>query len=206
MIVSLITMVVGGLFFAGAVYLGVALGNAFADRMKAFEDGPPPHRVPLAVLLAAGALIGAFVSTHAVAATQILLIAIVCVALAAIWVTDARRGIVPDVFTLAPTLIIGGIALWNHQAEQLLLNLIPAAAFALAALLSKGRGMGWGDVKLVALGGVVLGFQIAMLACIAACIAAVAVNYAQGRRRGIFAFAPYLAASIALAVPLGMWR
>ncbi|HET7815131.1 MAG TPA: A24 family peptidase [Candidatus Baltobacteraceae bacterium] len=206
MLVTIATMLVGAAFFAGAVYLGIALGNAFAERVPALPDGPAPHKVPNAILLAAGAVIGAIVSTHAAMPSQSLLIAIVCVALAAIWVTDSRRGIVPDVFTLGPALIVAATMVWDGQTIPLLFSLVPAACFALAAMLSKGRGMGWGDVKLVALGGVVLGFQFSMLAFIVACLAAVAVNYSRGKRRGIIAFAPYLAASIALALPIGMWR
>lgn len=205
MLVTIVTMLVGAAFFAGAVFLGIALGNAFADRVPALPDGPAPHRVPVGILLAAGAAIGAIVSLHAAMPAQSLLIAIVCVALAAIWVTDSRRGVVPDIFTLGPAVIIAATMVWNREMATLLLALLPAACFAFAALLSKGRGMGWGDVKLVALGGVVLGFQFAMAAFIVACLAAVAVNYARGKRRGIIAFAPYLAASIALALPIGIW-
>ncbi|MFN2448185.1 MAG: prepilin peptidase [Candidatus Baltobacteraceae bacterium] len=200
----------GAFFFAAAAYLGVILGNTFADRLPALADGPAPHDVPLPALLAVSALIGAIVIAFSAQSSQILMIAIVCVCLAAIWVTDARRGIVPDVFTLGPLAIVLAVGLWKHEWLLFLSAAVPFVPFAFAATLSKGRGMGWGDVKLVALGGAVLGAQLSVLAFALACLAAVAINYSRGRRRGIIAFAPYLATSIALALPLGMflaaWR
>ena len=207
---SPLVFIFGALFFAAAAYLGVVLGNAFAERITAPPDGPAPHGVPLPALLAAAAVIGAVVTMYAPAPSQILMTAIVCVALSAIWVTDAKRGIVPDIFTLGPLAIVLAVGVWQHEWRFFAAAAIPFVPFAFAAALSKGRGMGWGDVKLVALGGAVLGAELAVVACIVACLAAVLVNYSRGRRRGIIAFAPYLATSIAFALPAGMiiatWR
>ena len=196
----------GALFFAVAAYLGIVLGSVFAERITAPPDGPEPHKVPVAVLIAVSAVLGAFVATQAKMPSQIMLIAIVYVALAAIWVTDARRGVVPDVFSLGPLVIILAVSLWKHEMGAFLAVAIPFVPFAAAALLSKGRGMGWGDVKLVALGGAVLGFPISIFACIGACLTAALVSYARGRKRGIIAFAPYLATAIAIAIPIGLWH
>lgn len=196
----------GALFFAGAGLLGALLGHLFADRLPRLEGGPAPHAAPAALLIAGCACIGAFASAHAVSAQQLPLIALVCLALVAIWITDARCGVVPDVFTLGPLGVILIIALWEHQWWLFVSAGVPFVPFACAALLSRGRGMGWGDVKLVALGGAVLGAQLAVLAFAAACLVAVGINYARGRRHGIIAFAPYLATAIGAAIPLGMWR
>jgi prepilin signal peptidase PulO-like enzyme (type II secretory pathway) len=206
MIAGLIAALLGALFFAAAGYLGVLLGNAFADRTAALEGGPPPQQPPLLLLIGACGAIGMLVTPHAVSQAQLLLIALVCVSLVAIWVTDARRGIVPDVFTLGPLAIMLVVALWQHQWVLFISAAAPFVPFAIAALLSRGRGMGWGDVKLVALGGAVLGAQVSILAFALACLAAVGINYARGRKRGVIAFAPYLATAIGVAIPLGMWR
>lgn len=197
-------ILLGALFFAAAAYLGVVLGNAFAERAQPLPGGPAPHEVPLAVLLAGAAVIGALVVLRA-PPSEILMVAIMCVALSAIWVTDARRGVVPDAFTLGPLAIIFAVALWQHEWYVFAGAAAPFIPFAAAAALSKGRGMGWGDVKLVALGGAVLGLELSVLAFALACLIAVAVNYARGQRRGVFAFAPYLSAAIAVAMPAGMW-
>lgn len=196
----------GALFFAAAGYLGSLLGVTFADRLPRLNGAPPPQHAPIAFLIAASAAIGALVTTHASSQGQVLLIAIVCIALVAVWITDARRGIVPDVFTLGPLGIMLLVGLWQHEWWLFISAAIPFVPFAVAAGLSRGRGMGWGDVKLVALGGAVLGAQMAILAFAVACLAAVVVNYTRGQKRGPIAFAPYLAAAIGLAIPIGILR
>jgi prepilin signal peptidase PulO-like enzyme (type II secretory pathway) len=199
-------ILLGALFFAAAGYLGALLGVTFAERLPSLPDGPPQQKAPIGVLVAACAAIGAVVTTHATSQPQILLIALVCVALVAVFITDARRGIVPDVFTLGPLGIMLLIAMWQHEWWLFVSAAVPFVPFAVAAALSRGRGMGWGDVKLVALGGAVLGAQMSILAFAAACIAAVAISYLRGKQRGPIAFAPYLASAIGLAIPVGILR
>jgi len=61
--------------------------------------------------------------------------------------------------------------------------------------------MGWGDVKLAALGGAVLGVQTAILAAAGACLIATFVNVLQKRDKAQpIAFAPYLSSAIALGL------
>jgi prepilin signal peptidase PulO-like enzyme (type II secretory pathway) len=206
MIVSALTSLLGGLFFAAAGYLGALLGSAFSDRITPLEDGPPAQQPPVSALIIACAIIGAIITPHAAAQSQLLLISLVCVALVGVWVTDARRGIVPDVFTLGPLAIMLVVALWKHEWWLFISAAVPFVPFAAAALLSRGRGMGWGDVKLVALGGAVLGAQLSVLAFALACLAAVAVNYRRGKKHGVIAFAPYLASAIGVTIPLVMWH
>ena len=75
-------------------------------------------------------------------------------------------------------------------------------ALAAAAIFSRGMGMGWGDAKLVAISGAVLGLPLGVLALAAACaVAAVLHRLLRGKGSPI-AFAPYIAAATALALPL----
>jgi leader peptidase (prepilin peptidase)/N-methyltransferase len=201
----MIAALLGALFFAAAGYVGSILGLWFAERIEALPDGPAPGKAPVGALIAACAIIGAVVTSHGTQA-QVLLIAIVCVALVAIWITDTTRGVVPDAFTLGPLGLILLLSVWQHDWLVLFSAGVPFVVFATAAVLSRGRGMGWGDVKLVALGGALLGVQTAVLAFALACLAAVVLSYARGRRSGPIAFAPYLAAAIGLAIPLGILR
>ena len=194
----IIASILGALFFAAAGYLGALLGLAFAERIEPFEDGPKPGRPSIPALIAGCVVIGAVVTPHGNQG-QVLLIAIVCVALVAIWITDSTRGIVPDVFTLGPLGLILVIALWQHNWFVFVSAAVPFVPFAIVAALSHGRGMGWGDVKMVALGGALLGAETSVLAFALACVAAVVLNYLRGHRRGPIAFAPYLAAAIGLA-------
>ncbi len=83
--------------------------------------------------------------------------------------------------------------------------------FAFAAYLSRGRGMGWGDVKLAAVAGAMLGASNALLALALAAFAAAVAARLQKRTlvidgRGAaaatlarpVAFAPYLIGATAL--------
>lgn len=201
----MILAVLGAVFFAIAGFVGVLLGNAAADGVRRFEDGPRPYVPPTAWLVGGCAVIGGFIVVHSVAPAQVVLVAIVCTSLVAAWCCDARTGVVPDLFTLVPLGIILAVALWTHEWWIFVSTVVPFAPFAIAAALSRGRGMGWGDVKLAALGGGVLGAQLSLLAFALAC--GVAVISARVRRdRYPIAFAPYLAAAIGIALPIGMWR
>ena len=79
-------------------------------------------------------------------------------ALTGCWYCDLARGIVPDFFTLFPLAALGSFAAVEGEWRVLISAAVPFVPFALAAVFSRGRGMGWGDAKLVALGGAVLGF------------------------------------------------
>lgn len=199
---SVLAMLLGALFFGAAAYVGVLLASSMTFDTSGLENAPEHGEPPVAILVAASALIGAIVVPHAAGSAQVVLLAIICLVLAGIWCTDVRYGIVPDVFTLAPLALLLVVATIQHEWGMFLSVLLPAIPFAGAAILSKGIGMGWGDVKLAALGGAVLGPQAAVLAFALACIAAVIVAYARGWRTGPIAFAPYMAAAIAVAVPI----
>ncbi|MBC5799111.1 MAG: prepilin peptidase [Candidatus Eremiobacteraeota bacterium] len=165
-----------------------------------FDDGPRPGRPPITALIAAAAAIGFALPARGVPGTSLALYAVLTAALAACWYSDVRCGILPDVFTLAPLAIVLAAAASSHNAAPLLSAAIVGVPFAFAAFASRGRGMGWGDVKLVALGAAVLGWQTSLLAFAVACLLAAGVAALRGRCRAPIAFAPYLVASIAVAL------
>jgi prepilin signal peptidase PulO-like enzyme (type II secretory pathway) len=193
------------MFFTGLLYGTLAfVGAAWSARMCAnlplLEDGPQAAVPPVKALVAGAAAIGILIALHRAPPQQTLLLGIVVLALAAIWCSDTSHGIVPDVFTLGPLAAILLVAVLMQQWWIVLSAAVPFVPFAIAALLSKGRGMGWGDVKLVALGGALLGMQLSIVAFMAACIAAVVVSRFQRRATGPIAFAPYLCAAIGLSL------
>lgn len=190
----------GAAFFALASYVGILLAGTIVA--TPFEDGPVPGEPPVAWILAGSAIVGALIATHPASTQHIVIYAVVLCALSAVWCTDARYGLVPDVFTLAPLAIVLGIALVQKQPWPLVSAIIAFVPFAAMALISKGRGMGWGDVKLAMLGGAVLGGEAALLAFAAGSVVAVLHAYLLGQQSRVFAFAPYLAGAIALAMPL----
>jgi prepilin signal peptidase PulO-like enzyme (type II secretory pathway) len=65
--------------------------------------------------------------------------------------------------------------------------------------------MGWGDVKLAALGGALVGMAGITLAAGAASLIVVLLSVARRRPRQPIAFGPYLAASIGASLGIGSW-
>ena len=136
-------LLAGALFFAVAAYIGVLLATAMGPRLERFEDGPTPAEPAIPWMLAGASADPRLVVSHATSAPQVLFPALLCLALAAIWCTDSRFGIVPDVFTLGPLAIILSAAAFEKHWGVWLSALIVFVPFALAALYSKGVGMGW---------------------------------------------------------------
>lgn len=195
-------VILGAAFFGLVSYVGVLLAGTIS--FTPFDDGPAPGDPPVPWMVGGAMLVGGLLTARAESAQHMLIYAIVVCALTAIWCTDVRYGIVPDVFTLVPLALVLGIALFQRQPWPFASAFIAFVPFAVLALISKGRGMGWGDVKLVALGGAVLGAQWAIIAFAVACLAAVGVCYVRGKQRGPIAFAPYLTAAIGAAIPMAI--
>jgi len=123
-------------------------------------------------------------------------------ALAGCCAADFACGLLPDPLTLVPLAVVAGAGVAAHDWAPLLSAAVVFVPFAAAALLSRGRGMGWGDAKLAALGGALLGAREAAFAfMLAAVAAAVIARRTTGGRRPI-AFGPYLAAAIVAMLPL----
>jgi leader peptidase (prepilin peptidase)/N-methyltransferase len=194
-----------GALFACAAYLGLQLAAHLCDGIEPFEDGPKPGKPPTPWLIAGAGAIGAVVTAQGASLPQLAMAAIIVVALAGCWYSDVRVGIVPDYFTLIPLGVLLLIAVVIHDWQTIIAAVSITVPFASAAALSKGRGMGWGDVKLVALGGAALGLQIAVLAFSAACLLAVCVAVFRRRAREPIPFAPYLVGATALGLTLNIF-
>ncbi len=191
----------GALLFACAAIVGMVLAAAVCARVQAYEDGPRPATPPVVALVAGAALIGGVAGAHSDPA-RLGLVALVCAAFVAAWYCDVARGVVPDLFTLGPLALVAGLAFVWHDPRMLVSAAVVFVPFAVAATLSKGRGMGWGDVKLAAVAGAVLGASNALLACaLAAFAAAVSARFRPAEPDGAprpLAFAPYIIAATAL--------
>jgi prepilin signal peptidase PulO-like enzyme (type II secretory pathway) len=161
-----------------------------------YEVGPQPvafRRWPFAL---AGGFAGAALAAHGAAPAQLALLLVVMLALSGCSAADLSCGILPDVLTLGALALVVGIGLAAHDPAPALGAALVFAPFAAAALFSHGRGMGWGDVKLAALGGSLLGVRDAALAFMVAALAAYVIARRMGTARRPVAFGPYLAASI----------
>ncbi len=199
----MIATVAAAVFFGCIGVIALYLSRALCADIAPADDGPPPGKPPYAVIVAACVLLGGAVVIVGATPLQIGIAAIVTFALAACWCSDALCGIVPDVFTLAPLAALLLFAVAQHDWWIAISAAVVFVPFAVAALFSRGYGMGWGDAKLVALCGAALGAPLALLALSVACAAAVIVNRLASSR-GPIAFAPYIAAAAGLALPLGL--
>jgi prepilin signal peptidase PulO-like enzyme (type II secretory pathway) len=196
---------VGVLLFAAAAILAVVLSDSICARIVPFEDGPPSVAPRPTVIIAMMAIAGGFVAVHGFAPSVLAVGAVAAFALTGCWYCDLARGIVPDFFTLLPLGFLGLFAIIEGEWRVVLSAAVPFVPFALAALLSRGRGMGWGDAKLVAFGGAVLGAQASLIAFAMSCLAAGVVARLTGRRGTPIAFAPYLVVAAAVALACGAY-
>lgn len=200
----MVSIVVSIVLFACIALLAVELSRLLCARVTPLDGAPPLGEPPTLALALGAAFLGAAVVARGAAPLQIGMFAVVVFALVACWSSDSLRGIVPDAFTLIPLAVLLAVAI----AQRNWLVPISAAAlfvpFAIAAMTTHGRGMGWGDVKLVTLAGAALGAPLAMLAMIVACLAAVVGYRVKRMKSGPIAFAPYIAAAVGAAIPLGV--
>jgi len=196
---------VGLLIFGATALLAVVLAEMICARTEGFADGPARSTPRPWLIVGVMAIVGAFVAVHGFAASVLAVGALAAFALAGCWYCDLARGIVPDFFTLLPLGCLGAFAAVEGEWSVVLSAAIPFVPFAVAAMLSRGRGMGWGDAKLVALGGAVLGAQTSLIAFALACFAATIVARLNGRRGTPVAFAPYLVVAVAVALATGKY-
>jgi prepilin signal peptidase PulO-like enzyme (type II secretory pathway) len=188
----------GALLFACAAITGVLAAAAICSRVQGYADGPKSGVPPVVALVAGAALIGGIAGAHG-APARVGLVAIVAGAFVAAWYCDVARGVVPDVFTLGPLAVIAIMAFAWHDPRMVVSSLIVTVPFSIAAYLSRGRGMGWGDVKLAAVAGALLGASNALLAlALAAFAAAVNAKFRRDSALQPLAFAPYLIGATAL--------
>ena len=188
----------GALLFSCAAIVGLVVAAALCARIEGYEDGPQPGTPPIVALLAGAALIGGIAGAHAEPG-RLGLVAIVAGAFVAAWYCDVARGVVPDLFSLGPMAVIAAVAFLWHDPRMVVSALIVVVPFSVAAYLSRGRGMGWGDVKLAAVAGALLGASNALLAlALAAFAAALGAKFRRDAAMQPLAFAPYLIGATAL--------
>jgi len=196
---------------ASAAGFGLAggAGVAIATRAMAgavpFVDGPRTVRPPTALLVGCAVLAGAAFGSHPEQLRAGLLGALLVAALVGCCWSDLAFGLVPDVLTLAPLSAVTVAALAARDPQPFVAMAFVGVPLALVALVSGGRGLGWGDVKLLALAAAIVGIGASLAAAAAASFVAVAVALGRGRSREPIAFVPYLAAALAvtIALPLG---
>jgi leader peptidase (prepilin peptidase) / N-methyltransferase len=188
--------------FAVAGLAGALLAERLCEGRVPYDDGPASFAVGLRPFAALGACAGVAVALHGEPPLHVALLLVVTLALSGCAAADLACGVLPDVLTLGPLAIVVAVGAATHELAPAFGAALVAAPFAVAALATRGRGMGWGDVKLAALGGALLGAPGATVAYMLAALAAYAVARRTAGARRPIAFGPYLAASIAATLAL----
>jgi prepilin signal peptidase PulO-like enzyme (type II secretory pathway) len=188
--------------FAVAAYVGTHVADMLCAKCAPFDDGPAPVAFRRAPFALAGALLGFALAAQGEAFPQLAISALLVLALAGCTAADLRCGILPDVLTLGSLALVVGLGAAAHDLSPAFGAAVVMVPFALAAAATRGRAMGWGDVKLAGLGGALLGARDATLAFMLAALAAYAIARRTGGVRRPIAFGPYLAASIAVMLPI----
>jgi prepilin signal peptidase PulO-like enzyme (type II secretory pathway) len=189
--------------FGAAAWFGVFFAGAFCAGRAGWNDAAPLFGLPAWAIPGFGGLVGASLALRGEAGLALATTAFVLAALVACAICDVRLGIVPDLFTLVPLTTLLLISWVHGNVVPLLSACISASPFAAAALLSKGLGMGWGDVKMVALGGALLGVGDVIFGLVIASAVAFAASRVRGAPRRQIAFAPCLACGFAAALAVG---
>ena len=200
--IAALTIALAAALFGAAGWGGTLVADLLCEARTPFDDGPPAvafARWPFAL---AGAGIGFALAAQGASPVRLALLVFVMLALAGCCAADLSCGLLPDPLTLVPLAVIAGAGALAHDWAPIVSAALVFVPFALAAAVSRGRGMGWGDAKLAALGGALLGAREAAFAfMLAALAAAVIARRTTGARRPI-AFGPYLAAAIVAMLPL----
>jgi prepilin signal peptidase PulO-like enzyme (type II secretory pathway) len=200
--IAALTVALAAALFGAAGWGGTLVAELLCAVRTPFDDGPAPvafARWPFAL---AGAGIGLALAAQGASPARLALLVFVMLALAGCCAADLSCGLLPDPLTLVPLAVVAGAGALVHDWAPIASAAIVFVAFALAAAVSRGRGMGWGDAKLAALGGALLGAREAAFAfMLAALAAAVIARRTSGAGRPI-AFGPYLAAAIVAMLPL----
>jgi leader peptidase (prepilin peptidase)/N-methyltransferase len=193
----------GAALFGTAGWCGRMLAETRYASLEREADGPLPVALPAWLFVAVPAGLGTVVGLHGVQPVTLALLVIAVLSLTVCAATDLRSGLLPDLFTIGPLVVVVAVSAQQGDWLPLAGAVFALLPFAAIAAISRGRGMGWGDVKLAALGGALVGIGGITLAVTLASAAAFLVFSVKGRTREPIAFGPYLAVSIGALMALG---
>jgi prepilin signal peptidase PulO-like enzyme (type II secretory pathway) len=137
---------------------------------------------------------------------QILALILFCI-FEAIFIVDLEHQIIPDTFVFAG-IFFALFLIPNSLFGSILAGLTAASLLLLIHLITKGRGMGLGDVKFAVLGGLIAGPRLFLIWLFLAFLtgAAVGIILILGKKAGLksqIAFGPFLVLAIPLALIYG---
>lgn len=171
----------------------------------------PAARLPLAALIAGAVLVAAAVAAVQGSVAQAVLRGVLVLVVVPCAVIDVQRRIIPNRITgpAALVAVVLGVALDPGGEIGRVAWAAGAGAFLLVAALVNPAGMGMGDVKLLAVMGLLLGAPV-VIALLVALVGSVVTGIALARRLGVRAarktglpFGLYLAVGAVVAAVVG---
>lgn len=167
-------------------------------------------RYPLIEVASGIGFVLIFVSTHNL--VQIILNLAVFSILLSIFVTDVEHQIIPDDFVFFGILVVLLQLILNTSYQILYTNFLAAflaaSVLMLIHLLTKGRGMGLGDVKFAVFGGLIIGLKLLpvwlfLSFLTGGMVGIILILGKRARLKDKIAFGPFLIIGIALAIFFG---
>jgi prepilin signal peptidase PulO-like enzyme (type II secretory pathway) len=155
--------------------------------------------------------IGYFVQTLQGSTLQgvysIVIFLILFLILEAIFIIDLEHRIIPDSFVFAG-ILVSLFTIHNSPFTSLFSGFLAATLLLLIHLITKGRGMGLGDVKFAVLGGLLVGPKLFLIWLFLAFLtgAVAGIILILGKKAGLksqIAFGPFLVLAIPLAIIYG---
>lgn len=188
--------------FACAGYIATEFAEWLVGRLvRSGAEAKPPVAQAIRIALAVGTgFVGAVYVGRGTVPLGIAVILLACLTLDVGCCTDLRLGRLP-VYVTAPALALAAfVTLLGGGWIPLVATFAIVLPFACAAFFSRGRNLGWTDVQLIAVGALVLNPLLGIMTLAGTCFLAAGVALARRRAADPIVFAPYLAATIQLAL------
>jgi len=128
-----LSAVLGAALLGTAGWLATIVADVRYGGVRDSTDGPSPVALPRWLFVAIPACIGIRVGLLGLQPITVAIVLLAVVALTVCAVTDARSGVLPDLFTLGPLLVVLAIAAMRRELEPLwgaLFAFVPSAAWA----------------------------------------------------------------------------
>lgn len=198
----ILKLLLSAFIFGCAASVAVTLAQLLTARVPDLDDAPRRTNLHPVIPVAFTAALGVLLAARGADTLQLAVVALAAIPLVGSWYSDARKGIIPDWFTLLPLALIAVYVVLHHAWAVALFSVIMFAIFACAAIISHGRGMGWGDAKLAGVAGAILGLPWSFGVLGVACLAATIASIIRDRGKTPIAFGPYIAVSVLLSTVL----
>jgi hypothetical protein len=185
---------VGALMFAAAAWFGYVLSELLiARRSDTFANEVNPG-----ALVAIAFVVGGLIGLHGARPLHLLGLSLIAISLATLVRCDLRLHTTPPWVSLIPLAGVCSFALVEHAYWIPLSALVVSLPFASVAIVTKGAGMSWSDVRIAALGTSLVGLFPAVVAFALVAVVAAFVQWGLRRKNGI-QMAPYLIGATAAA-------